>query len=101
MTGLDTRGKISAAGAVLITGHFDPLTAAHARRISELKQAGKPLVVVITSPAEPILPARARAELVAALGAVDHVIVADEVVHEEPADAERTRRLVAHIHSRQ
>ena len=101
MTGLDTREKISATGAVLVTGHFDPLTAAHARRITELKQSDRPLVVVVTSPANPILPARARAELVAALGAVDQVIVADEIVHEEAADSERTRALIAHIHSRQ
>jgi glycerol-3-phosphate cytidylyltransferase-like family protein len=98
---LDTREKILTSGATVVTGYFDPLTAAHTRRLSELKEIGKPLVVVVTSPPSPILPVRARAELVAALGAVDHVIIADDVAHEEEADLARTAALIAHVRTRQ
>ncbi|HET8549598.1 MAG TPA: hypothetical protein VFL57_16420 [Bryobacteraceae bacterium] len=98
---MDTRQKIIEPEAVVVTGHFDPLTADHARRLESLKRHGRRLVVVITSPSNPILPARARAELVAGLAAVDRVLIADEVVREEAADFERTRELVAHVRSRQ
>src|SRR3712207_5862364 len=97
MRALDTREKILASEVILVTGHFDPLTAEHAERIASLKQPGRALVVVITSPSHPILPARARAELVAGLAAVDRVLIADDVVREEAADYERTQRLVEHI----
>ena len=55
-------------------GTFDPLLAAQAREIAERKRR-KPLVVVIRDPEEPLLPARARAELVAALREVDYVVI--------------------------
>jgi hypothetical protein len=98
---LDTRKKIALAGATVVTGHFDPLTAAHTRRLTELRRGAAPLVVVITSPPEPLLPAAARAELVAALGIVDMVIVAEELVREEEADEVRAARLIERVRSRQ
>jgi glycerol-3-phosphate cytidylyltransferase-like family protein len=101
MRALDTRQKILDGEAVLVTGHFDPLTAEHARRLELLKQPGRALVVVITSPEQPILPARARAELVAGLAAVDRVFIASEIAHEEAADLERTRELIQHVRTRQ
>ena len=101
MRALDTRQKILDGEVVLVTGHFDPLTAEHARRLESLRKPGHALVVVITSPAHPILPARARAELVAGLAAVDRVLIAEDVLREEAADFERTRELVEHVRSRQ
>jgi glycerol-3-phosphate cytidylyltransferase-like family protein len=101
MSVLDTRQKILDGDAVVVTGYFDPLTAEHAARLQELKQPGRPLVVVITSPPHAILPARARAELVAGLAAVDRVLIAEEVVREEAADFDRTEALVRHIRERQ
>ena len=101
MRALDTRQKIFDPEVILVTGHFDPLTAEHALRLESLKKPGQALVVVITSPPHPILPARARAELVAGLAAVDRVFIAEEVVREEAADFERTQALVEHIRSRQ
>lgn len=98
---MDTRRKIALAGATVVTGHFDPLTAAHTRRLTELKREGVPLVVIVTSPAKPILPAAARAELVAALRVADLVIVADEVIREEQADAVRAGELIELVRSRQ
>lgn len=113
---MDTRGKIlrleemaglreQCARLKVVTGYFDPLLAAHARRLAELRQPGEKLVVVITDPPDPILPARARAELVAALAAVDAVVVGldvaealevlrpDEVFQEEAADEKRRHDL--------
>ena len=100
-----------------IVGHFDPMTAAHARRMSDFCRISGPIVVVVivTDPPDPILPQRARAELVAALHAVDYVIAAmhntsaeiiarlqpDEVIQEEEADVRRTQDLIAHVHRQQ
>lgn len=119
---MDTRTKIvgrdgalraaDEAGLAVVTGYFDPLTAAHACRLEEIA-AGTRLVVVVRTPEDPILPARARAELVAALGCVQSVVIeegdpgwidtlpASRVVREEEADLERRRELVARIHRRQ
>jgi bifunctional ADP-heptose synthase (sugar kinase/adenylyltransferase) len=121
---LDTRQKIVApqqAAALIertekltvITGHFDPLTAAHARRLTD-RHRNRQIIAIVTDPPEPVLSLSARAELVAALDAVDYVvstqdntvaeIVAllqpDELIQEESADLDRTRDLVAHIRVR-
>jgi hypothetical protein len=75
---VDTRLKIVESVPVadfdVMEGTFDPLLAAQAREIAERKRR-KPLVVVIRDPEEPLLPARARAELVAALREVDFVVI--------------------------
>ena len=79
---MDTRTKIigaqeaqrlAANGAFTVSGYFDPLTLAHAERLQSLKRAGALLLVVISSPPDPILSTLARAQLVAGLACVDHV----------------------------
>jgi hypothetical protein len=80
---LDTRGKILdgaalepfllAPGARVAIGHFDPLLASHARRLASARDGAASLVVLVADPPDPLLDARARAELVAALEAVDRV----------------------------
>lgn len=55
-------------------GYFDPLTAEIAARLATL---GSQLTVAILDPPDPLLPARARAELVAALRCVQQVCVGD------------------------
>jgi len=106
---IDRSGKLT-----VIVGHFDPVTAAHAHRISGLLGNTDRLAVVVTDPPEPVLPQRARAELMAALQAVDYVVAAmhntsaeiiarlqpDEVIQEEGADLRRTQELIAHVHRR-
>jgi bifunctional ADP-heptose synthase (sugar kinase/adenylyltransferase) len=81
-THIDTRRKIvgaaeaagiAAAGATVVSGYFDPLIAWHARWLAGFKKPARPLLVLIATPENPILPAAARAELVASLGVVDHV----------------------------
>jgi rfaE bifunctional protein nucleotidyltransferase chain/domain len=99
---MDTRSKILArdeltrrlAGhrakgesIVLTNGCFDILHAGHARYLEGARAEGDVLVVAINSDASvrklkgqgrPVMPAGARAELVAALAAVDYVVIFDE-----------------------
>lgn len=127
---MDTRSKIldwpeaekvprqrpqTATPLKVVTGCFDPLLAAHCRRLGEIAGAGCRLMVVLTSPEKPLLSARARAELVAALEVVEYVTVAPEdgveeilklfpaesVLREEVADTGRTEELIRHVHRRQ
>ena len=124
---LDTRRKIvtpenvsRSQPIILVSGFFDPLLASHAGRLEALRRDGRRLAVLLSDPPDPVLPLRARAELVAALRAVDYVLVADgdathhnsqseilhriqpeEIVQEEEADQRRTQELIAHVHARQ
>jgi len=120
---VDTRDKILTPAAAVetarsarangtqvtvVTGYFDPLLAGHARRLAEIAEPGGVLMAVVMEPERPILPARARAELVAALAVVDYVLPAepasqleaDRIFREEAADLRRTQELVARVHSR-
>jgi len=81
---MDSRAKIVDAasaeeqlqpGTLVVSGHFDPLLAAHAGQLQKLRATADALAVIVTEPAQPILPARARAELVAALACVDQVMI--------------------------
>ncbi len=58
---------------LLVTGYFDPLLAPHARDLADLARDAR-LIVLVLDPPEPILPNRARAELVAALRSVSYVV---------------------------
>jgi len=69
-------------------GCFDVLHAGHVRYLQAAKQQGDILVVGVNSdpsvaalkgPGRPLLPAEARAELVAALEPVDYVVIFDEL----------------------
>ncbi len=124
LMGMDTRRKILDAAAAralveagptrLVSGYFDPLTAAHADRLAEIARAepGRKLVVLVQPWEDALLDAVSRAELVAALRTVEAVVAGEEaqrlagmvpeaaILHEERADEERRRQLVAHIRSR-
>jgi bifunctional ADP-heptose synthase (sugar kinase/adenylyltransferase) len=103
--------------AVLVTGHFDVLLAAHVHEVGRVR-AGLPdavLLVALTTPEQPVLDARARAEMVAALEVVDYVVSlddqqmqallaafpADRIVRLEAAHEPRRRELIQHVHRRQ
>ena len=112
---MDTRAKILTRPAALdylprlgpctkVSGYFDPLLASHARRLESVRSAGVPLVVLVNDPPAPLLPARARAELVAALGAVEVVVLPEgpsaadlvpELRMEEVDEADRNRLICA------
>jgi D-glycero-beta-D-manno-heptose 1-phosphate adenylyltransferase len=72
---------------VLANGCFDLLHAGHVRFLEGARREGDVLVVAINSDASerqlkgegrPVLPAEARARLVAAIGAVDYVVIFEE-----------------------
>ena len=97
--------RIAAAGATVVRGYFDPLTASHAGRLEQLKRDGMPLLVLISTANSPILPARARAELVAGLKVVDYVVEGGNEIQAnhnlEEEDQHRLKELIAHVHARQ
>ena len=97
MTGrvLDLDGARAAAEAartagrrvVLANGCFDLLHVGHVRYLAEARTLGDVLIVGVNwdaavrrlkGPGRPLMPAAERAELVASLRAVDHVVVFDE-----------------------
>ena len=106
---MDTRAKILGADEVRvrldgkqvrwISGHFDPLLADHVRQLRQAVESGKLLVVEVTDSPKPLLPARARAELVAALSIVDYVVISD-AKPDGAGDAPVTDRFVRHVLTR-
>ncbi len=113
---MDTRTKIISndearriADAVIVSGYFDPIIHTHAERLKSLKQAGRPLLVLISTPANAILPSRARAELLAGLACVDYVTEIGSTYPEglaphtqlETEDAARLEQLIQHVQARQ
>jgi bifunctional ADP-heptose synthase (sugar kinase/adenylyltransferase) len=111
---LDTRTKIidaaqaeriAQAGATVVSGYFDPMIAAHAERLAILKRPGAPLLVLIATPANPILPALARAQLLAGLAVVDYVCAAPAglacEIHLEDEHTDLLTKLIDHVHARQ
>ena len=100
---MDVLGKSS---RVIVAGYFDPLTAVHARRLEALAITHGPLHVAIMEPPDAILPAEARAVLVASLRCVAAVAVASgpvkhpSLVDESGGDLERRRELTALVRSR-
>jgi hypothetical protein len=111
---LDTRTKIidatqaariAQAGATVVSGFFDPMIASHAERLTALKREGTPLLVLIATPPDAILPAPARAQLIAGLSIVDYVCDAPDgitsQIHLEEEHAELLTQLIDHVHARQ
>lgn len=91
---LDLRQKYRRDGktVVLTNGCFDILHAGHVRYLSEAKAQGDVLVVGLNSdesvralkgPSRPVNPAADRAEVLAGLRSVDHVVVFAEATAEE------------------
>src|SRR5579859_5457870 len=79
--------RASGKQIVLANGCFDILHAGHVRYLEGARREGDVLVVAVNSdssvrtlkgPGRPVLPEQARAELVAALSAVDYVVIFDE-----------------------
>ncbi len=96
-----SRQALPPGGHLFVSGWFDPLLAAHASQLESLRVPGRSLVVVITDPPDPLLPARARAELVAALRPVDYVVLEGEAeIHLEPEHARLRESLMAHARRR-
>ena len=60
----------------VVTGSFDVLLAAHVRELRDARDSVRDalLLVAVTTPRQPLLEPRARAEMVAALEMVDYVV---------------------------
>jgi len=98
----------------LVTGYFDPVLAAHVRRLNELAAPNTTLMVLVDSARDTLLDARSRAELLASLRIVDYVVVPgggevagimerigpDTLCREEDADRQRTKQLSDRIRER-
>jgi hypothetical protein len=97
--------KIAADGATVVSGYFDPMIAWHARWLESFKKPDKPLLVLIATPENPILPMQARAELVAALRVVDFVAedstAFNGAINVHAQDRELFQDLLRLVHSRQ
>ena len=103
------RARLDAARAsgkqiVLANGIFDLLHSGHVRYLEAAKREGDLLVVAVNSdssarqlkgPGRPVLHERGRAELVAALAAVDFVVIFDELNVEATLEALRP-----HVHAK-
>ena len=108
---MDTREKIREQsalkpGAIVVSGQFDPLLAAHAEWLHQARGGADGLSVVITEPSDPLLPAKARAALVAALAVVDEVIVAGPAapaatLHLEERESTLRSAFLARVRERQ
>ena len=124
---VDTRTKILTPAALagldpqrpllVVTGRFDILRAEAARELAEARDrtgAGS-LLAVVRPLSDELAPLEARAEMAAALRVIDYVFVAPngdwtspveslqpiEIMSLEEAEAQRTRQLIEHVHSRQ
>lgn len=111
---MDTRAKIidaaqaarvAASGATVVKGYFDPLIASHAERLASFKTNSAVLMVLIATPENALLPAAARAELVAGLRCVDYVAEfvpsLSAQIDLEQEDDQRYQALLKHVHARQ
>jgi rfaE bifunctional protein nucleotidyltransferase chain/domain len=88
--------RVAGKRVVLTNGCFDLLHVGHARLLERARALGDVLVVGVNGdasvrrlkgPVRPLVPAAERAELVAALGAVDYVAVFEETTAERLAAA--------------
>ena len=124
---MDTRTKILTPAALaaldpprpllLVTGRFDILRVEAVQDLAAARQrtGARSLMVVVWPFDGELAPVDARAEMAAALRVVDYVFVAEneamesldaglhpiEIIDLEEADADRTRQLIEHVHSRQ
>ena len=122
---MDTRTKILTPAALasldpprpllIAMGRFDILRTEAVRDLAAARQrtGAQSLLVGVRPLADELAPLEARAEMAAALGMVDYVFVAGDgaadwaaplqpiaIIDLEKAEAERTRRLIEHVHSR-
>ena len=99
--------KAARPGLRVVSGFFDPLLAWHAERLAAARNGASALAVVVLEPPQPILSARARAELVAALAAVDLVLLpsgqaaAAAEIRIEDEDLARRAAFIEHVRERQ
>jgi bifunctional ADP-heptose synthase (sugar kinase/adenylyltransferase) len=80
-----------------VAGQFDPLLAEHVRILREHVAPDRLLIVEVTNSARPLLPQRARAELVAALAMVDYVVMGNGSDDTPGIDVSVTQKFIDHL----
>ena len=122
---MDTRSKIlsmDALSGVLATGEwlaivglFDPLTAEQARRLAGFSTQSRKRLAIVLESENALLPAEARAVVIAALGEVDAVFIAPpdrwrllippgahvEIIEDEAGECARSEDFVQFVLRRQ
>jgi len=111
---VDTRRKIAKLSEwtpvslkPTVSGYFDPLLALHVERLERLAGELGPLTVILMNPADAILPAEARAKVLAGLACVAQVLLPDgaplptAVLHMEDEDAVLRAGFLQHVLDRQ
>ena len=96
MAGASRRARV-----VFTNGHFDLLHVGHVRYLQAARALGDALVVGLNSdascaarkPGRPLVPQEDRAELLAALGCVDVVVIFDDLTATAPGRGARARGL--------
>ncbi len=92
VAGLGERLRRAGRWTVFANGCFDILHVGHVRYLEAAREQGDVLIVGVNSdravralkgPGRPLLPAEARAELVAALESTDHVVIFDDLTAED------------------
>lgn len=91
---------VDAPNYKVVVGYFDPMHSGHTRRLRELCGNGERIVVVIADPPEPILPTRARAELVAGLDCVAYVVTDPSHIPASAIDERPRDTVLAHVFAR-
>ncbi len=112
---LETIAAVRAQGERVsaVTGFFDVLLVEHVRALQNFAEGNNKLVAVVLNPPEPLLAQDARAELAAALAAVDYVVAVlddgaellrkfqpDRVLRMEADDTHRRQNLIQHVQRR-
>lgn len=100
LTAEEARERLKEQPICWFSGDFDPLLTEHARQLRACATPGKLLVVEVTDPLQPLLPQRARAQLVAALSMVDYVVLTDHAPSNEANDRAITEKFISHVLSR-
>jgi len=94
-----------------VVGRFDPLTLAQAERVAKLNENGRSILIVVEPGLDCLLPIEARAALVAALRAVQLVVIGEpdalpahpqmEMIADEEGERKRSAEFVRFIAERQ
>ncbi len=107
----DLHGRLGTGQWVAVVGRFDPLTLAQAERVAKLNENGRSLLIVVEPGEDCLLPVEARAALVAALHAVQLVVIGEahelpahpqlEMIGDEEGERKRSAEVVRFIAERQ
>jgi hypothetical protein len=107
----DLPARLGTGQWVAVVGRFDPLTLAQAQRVAKLNEDGRPILIVVEPREDCLLPVEARAALVAALRAVQLVVIGEanqlpahpqmEIIADEEGERKRSAEFVRFIAERQ